>query len=763
MLNRVADLVIAAPRVVLGICLVLVVAGGIYGRDTAGRLSPAGYEVGGSESTEAQTVLAEQFDTGPANLILLATVSDETVAAGGAAPGGVDGRQARDDGLLLVERLSAITGVEDVASYWTSGVSQLRSDDGTRALVTARIVASEDGVYDRVEQIREEFAGQAGTLEVAIGGSAAANLEIVEESERDLLRAELIAIPITTIIMLLVFRSVVAALLPLVVSAVAVVGTAAVLKAMSEVTLVSIFALNLTTALGLGMGVDFSLFSISRFREERAAGADNETALRTMVNRSGRSIMFSGMTTAATLAALLLFDYPLLRSLAIAGFAVVILATLGALLALPATIAILGDRIDRFQLRGAEPTAVEQGWWYRTAERVMRHPRLTAVVVVGILLLLGTPFLRAQFGIPDDRALPSTSQARQVADQVRAEFDGSAFGAMAAVAPEYSAQGDTDSTAAAGAGVDVEAVDRNDDLTAYAAAVSSVDGVARVETVTGVYQGGDRVAETPTPDRFVAAEGVWLSVVPAVEPISGEAERMVASIRELPAPATFLLGGESARLVDNKAEIESKLVPVGIWVVTVVGLLLYWSFGSVLVPIKAVALNLLSLTAAFGVIVWIFQDGRFSGLLGFTPTGLTDGQTPVLIFCIAFGLSMDYEVFLLSRIKEEWDRTGDTARSVAFGLQRTGGIITAAAVLMAVVFLSFASGHVTFIQMVGVGLAVAIVTDATLVRTFLVPAFMAIAGRFNWWPSDRPGDSVARTVVVEPSALARVSSGGIEL
>jgi RND superfamily putative drug exporter len=268
-----------------------------------------------------------------------------------------------------------------------------------------------------------------------------------------------------------------------------------------------------------------------------------------------------------------------------------------------------------------------------------------------------------------------------------------------------------------------------------------VDGVARVETTTGVYVAGSEVGPSINPDGFLADGGAWISIVPAIEPVSAAAETMVAELRSIPAPAAFAVGGESARLVDNKAEIRSKLVAVAAWVFVVVGLLLYLSFGSILIPVKAVVLNLLSLTAAFGAIVWIFQDGRLTGLLGFTPTGLTDAQTPVLIFCIAFGLSMDYEVFLLSRIKEEWDRTGDTRRSVAVGLQRTGGIITAAAVLMAVVFLSFASGRVTFIQMVGIGLALSIIADATLVRTFLVPAFMAVAGRWNWWSPTltRPG------------------------
>ncbi len=342
MLNRIADLVIGAPKAVLGACLILVVLGGAYGRDTASQLSPAGYEVGGSESTEALDVLATQFDTGPANLLLLVSAS---------APQGVDSAEVAVEGLHLGDRLATFEDVADITSYFETGAPQLRSESGDQALITARIVASEEEIYDRAEEIRTELAGVSGPIEVTVGGSAAANLEIVEESESDLLRAELIAIPLTTIIMLLVFRSVVAALLPLVVSAVAVVGTAAVLKGMSEVTLVSIFALNLTTALGLGMGVDFSLFTISRWREERAAGADNEQALRITINRVGRSVLFSGLTTAATLAALLLFDYPLLRSLAIAGFAVVLLAIVGALFALPATIALLGDRVDKYQIR----------------------------------------------------------------------------------------------------------------------------------------------------------------------------------------------------------------------------------------------------------------------------------------------------------------------------------------------------------------------------------------------------------------------------
>ena len=718
-----ARLVTRSPRTVLAIAVAAVALAAVYGRDAPGQLSPAGYEVTGSESTRAAEVLADEFDTGPANLVVLAT------APNGA---GVDDGPVAADGLALTEAVVDQVGVADAVSYWETGAPQLRSVDGRQALVVARIVADEEAVYDLAEAIRSNLSGSFGSLDVAVGGSGPMNLDIVDESERDLLRAELLAIPITTIILLVVFRSVVAALLPLIVSAVAVAGTAAALKGLSEVTLVSIFALNLTTALGLGMGVDYSLFLLSRWREERAGGAAATPAVAAALVAAGRPILFSGLTTAATLAALLLFDYPLLRSLAIAGFVVVILAAAGALLALPAAMVLLGDRIDTWSVRRPPNRPVEEGWWYRMAGRVMARPLLVIATTVTVLLVLGAPFLRARFGLPDDRVLPPSSEARQVADELRANFDANEFGALAAVAPRWE-----------------QAADGRAAGERYALAVSELAGVERVETETGVYADGALVAPSPRPDRFTSPDGRWFSIVPGVEPISGAAEDLVAAVRAQPAPAEVLVGGESARLVDNKAEIAAKLPLVLAWVVVAISVLLYRSFGSVVLPIKAFVLNLLSLTAAFGAIVWIFQDGRLSGVLGFTPTGLTDAQTPVLIFCIAFGLSMDYEVFLLSRIKEEWDATGDTRRAVAVGLQRTGGIITAAAILMAVVFLAFASGNVTFIQMVGVGLALSIVMDAAVVRTLLVPAFMVVAGRWNWWAPGAGGGGIGRTGVAE--------------
>ena len=709
MLSIIARLVAARPRAILITAGILVALGAGYGATAATQLSPAGYEVPGSEATRAAELLADEFDAGTANVVLLLTTA---VTEGGSAP--IDSGQSRQDAAAVAATLRSIDNVGEVVSYWETGAPQLRSATGDQALISARIIGDEDLVYDRVDEIRDAFDEPVGTLAVDVGGSGAVNLEVVEQSERDLLRAEMLVIPLTTIIMLIVFRSVVAALLPLIVSAIAVVGTAVVLRAMSEVTLVSIFALNLTTALGLGMGIDYSLLLISRWREEREAGAEPTGAVATAVTVAGRSIFFSGLTTAATLAALLLFDYPLLRSLALAGFVVVLLATLGALVVLPAAMVLLGERVEAWSIRRPEPKPITEGRWYRLTHAVMKRPGPVIVVTVLFLLWLGMPFLRADFGIPDDRVLPEDANSRVVADAVRADFDAREFATIAVVMPD-------------GASVEVA------DQAAYATALSETTGVSRVETAAGAFSDGALLGPVPEPARFTSQDALWFSLVPSVEPVSAEGEAIVQAIRAADAPRDVLVGGEPARLVDNKAEIAAKIPWVLVWIAVVIFGLLYWSFGSILIPIKAILLNLLSLTASFGAIVWIFQDGRLSDLLRYTPTGLTDAQTPILMFCIAFGLSMDYEVFLLSRIKEEWDRSGDPRESVAVGLQRTGGIITAAAVLMAIVFLSFATGSVTFIQMVGLGLALSILVDALIVRALLVPAFMAVAGRWNWW------------------------------
>jgi RND superfamily putative drug exporter len=493
------------------------------------------------------------------------------------------------------------------------------------------------------------------------------------------------------------------------------------------VTDVSIFALNLTTALGLGLAIDYSLLFVSRYREERAKGHEPNLAVVRTVGTSGRAIVFSGFTVAVSLGALLLFPVSFLRSFAYAGVGVVLMAVIGAVVVLPAMMAALGDNVDRLTIRrkaaaAAEERPLEQSFWYRVATAVMRRPIPVAGAVIALLLILGLPFLHLATGTSDERVLPTTAAARQVGDAIRTNYTSKDAGAVSIVFPGLTA------ASVAPGGPQAAAMD------AYAATLSRLHGVSRVDSATGIYVAGVKLTADPAlTSREATPNGPWVSVVPTDEPMSAAGEQLVQAVRATPAPAETLVGGAAAQVVDLKAGIVSKLP----WALGVIALatfvLLFLSFGSVLVPIKALILNTLSLTATFGAMVWIFQDGHGSGLLNFTETGLLDLTMPILMFCIAFGLSMDYEVFLLSRIKEEHDRTGDNERAVAVGLARTGRIITAAAITISVVFLAFATSSITFIKLFGIGLTLAVVMDATIVRATLVPAFMKLAGEANWW------------------------------
>ncbi len=420
---------------------------------------------------------------------------------------------------------------------------------------------------------------------------------------------------------------------------------------------------------------------------------------------------------AVSLSALLVFPQYFLRSFAYAGIAVVLLAMAGAIVALPALLAIVGHRIDSLRvLRRRGPKPEEDGFWYRTATRVMRHPVPVAIGVVAVLLLLGSPFLRVQFGTPDDRVLPESAPSREVSAILRTDFEGDASESFPVVVTGIA--GDVDGA-----------------LAGVAERVSALAGVARVETSTGTFAGGalDATAEADAA-RYARAGSGWMSVVPTFAMASSDGERLVSDIRSLDTDdGDVLVGGPAAELVDTKASIVERL-PLAIGLIVVATfVLLFLLAGSVLVPIKALVLNVLSLTATFGAMVWIFQDGHLGDWLGFTATGAVDTSVPILMFCIAFGLSMDYEVFLLSRIKEEHDRTGDNDHAVALGLERTGRIVTTAALLLSVTFFAFGTSGVSFIKMFGIGLGIAVLIDAFIIRGTLVPAFMKLAGEANWW------------------------------
>jgi putative drug exporter of the RND superfamily len=747
MLERLAAGVVRRRLLVLAVTAVLVVAAGVFGSGVFGAVKVGGFTNPDAESSRAARLLTERFGQGNPNLVFVVT----------AHSGGVDSPAVAAAGRTLTERLSADPRIDFAASYWTLGAAPpLRSRGGDRALVLARIGGDDNEAIHWLSDHRTQYQGDRGPVTVAISGITAAYEEVSRTVESDLGLAERIAFPITALGLLVVFGSAVAAGLPLVVGIIAILATLAVLHALALVTNVSIYSVNLTTALGLGLAIDYSLFVVSRYREElhglssastagglssassagglssassagglssasSAGGPAHHQAVIRTVMTAGRTVLFSAVTVAASLAALFVFPFYFLRSFAYAGMVVVAVAALATVTTLPALLAVLGPRVDRLAIRRRRPDGpLGGGFWHRLASAVMRRPVPSAAAVVAVLLLLGVPFLGVAFGYPDDRVLPKEADARRAADIIRTEFASQEQAGLGVVA---SSLGPDDAR-----------------LPGYASTLSTLPGVARVDSAAGSFVAG-RLAlpaspEAPAFARFrsgTGAQGTWINVVPSVEPLSGAGERLAQGVRRAPSPVPVLVSGQSAEMVDTKASLGHRLPLAGGIIAAVTLIVLFLMFGSLLVPAKAVVLNLLSLTATFGAMVFIFQDGHGSGLLHFTATGSLLVTMPILMFCIAFGLSMDYEVFLLSRIKEQHDRGAGTTESVATGLEQTGRIVTAAAALLAVVFLSFASSGISFMKLFGVGLTLAVLMDATLVRGVLVPAFMRLAGEANWW------------------------------
>ena len=728
MLTRFARLSTNHARAVVIAAVVMFALAGAVGGGVADHLTSGGFDDPSSESERADDALAERFDTGVPNLLLLVTarngdVDDPAVAAAGQA---------------LTDQLASEHGVADVVSYWSEGnAPPLRSDNGNRALVVARVEGTDDQVEDRVTELApryERWAGAGGgsaAVDVEVGGFAEVYHEVGDTIEEDLLRAETIALPITLVLLILVFGSVVAASLPLVIGVMSIVGTFLVLRVLAGLTDVSIYALNLTTALGLGLAIDYSLFVVSRYREELRAGYAPRVAVTRTVRTAGRTVAFSALTVAASLCATLVFPIAFLRSFAYAGVAVALLAGLFSVVVLPAILFLLGHRVNALTLWRRSVNPPEEGFWHRVATVVMRRPIPIATAVVAFLLVLGAPFLGLRLSSPDDRVLPESADVRQVHDVLREEFSSEEAGALSVVAPDAP-------NAVPGL--------RNQ-IDAYATRLATMPSVARVDAATGTYCGaglaeqlgcepGQLVLPPDSSPRYAgfSADGAtYLSVIPSVEPMSPAGEDLVHDIRNADAPWDVLVTGQSASLIDTNQSLFDRLPWALGLVAAITTVLLFMMFGSVVIPAKAIVLNVLSLTATFGAMVWIFQDGHLSGLLDFTATGSLNAAMPILMFCIAFGLSMDYEVMLLSRIKEEHDNGADSVRSVAVGLERTGRIVTAAAVLIAVVMIAFATSRVSFIKLFGVGLTLAVLTDAFLIRGTLVPAFMRLAGDWNWW------------------------------
>ncbi|MCV7419727.1 MMPL family transporter [Mycobacterium yunnanensis] len=710
------------------------VAAAVFGIPVAKSLSAGGFQDPNAESSQAGRLLTDKFGQGDMQMLLTVT-----------APAGVRSPAAADVAADVVTRLKQSPHVAEVTSAWTlppAAAAQLTSKDGTSGLIVAGITGGETDAQKYAQELSDALTQDREGVTVRTGGLAMVYAQITSQTQRDLLLMESIAIPLSFLVLVWVFGGLVAAALPMVVGGLAIVGSMSVLRLITLGTDVSIFALNLSTALGLALAIDYTLLILSRYRDELADGVPRDQALIRTMSTAGRTVLFSATTVALSMAAMLLFPMYFLKSFAYSGVATVGFAAAAAVIVTPAAIWLLGDRLDgldvrrplRRLFRRGEPavTPVERIFWYRSTKAVTRHAVPVGLVVVVLLLALGAPFLGVRWGFPDERVLPTSASAHQVGDQLRTDYAEDSSTTVAVVIPDAT-------------GLAPEALGR------YAADLSKVPDVASVSAPTGTFVGGARVGP-PSAATGVADGSAFLSVASTAPLFSDASENQLDALHAVSGPGgrEVALGGVAQINRDSVQAITTRLPWVlGLIAVITFGLLFLLT-GSVTLPLKAVALNVLSLTAAFGALVWIFQDGHLNAL-GTTPTGTLVANMPVLLFCIAFGLSMDYEVFLVARIREYWlglrsngDATPsglraiaaareDNDEAVALGLARTGRVITAAALVMSISFAALMAAEVSFMRMFGVGLTLAVLVDATLVRMVLVPAFMHVMGGWNWW------------------------------
>ena len=682
MLDRLAHLANRRPRRMLAGAAVFFVVAAVLGGSVADHLQPYGADDPSSESVQLRRDLERTtgIQTSAGIVALVST------------PSGVRSPAARERVARVTAMLRRDRDVGRVTSFYDARDRAYVARDGRSTYVAASFRAMSDtAVRDAAERLEKRFDGVPG---VRLGGQAVGFSEVNRTVESDLRRAELIAFPLLLVLSLLFFRSLVAALLPLLVGALAIVGTFLGLRVAGEIGSVSIFALNLVTGLGLGLAIDYSLFIVSRYREELAAVGPGVEALRRTMATAGRSVLFISLTVAAALASLLVFPQRFLYSMGIGGTMVALIAAAIALLVLPAVLALLGPRVNalapRWLQRASERDARpdERGAWYRLSRFVMRRPAPVAAASAALLIALGIPFLSINFTSVDASVLPKSSNSRQVYETLRAEFPPNRDAPIVIAA-------------------------ENRDVRSVARRVAALPGVVGV-----------------TPPRPV---GDGRAVIWAYSPAGSFSDRGQALVRDVRALPGTQVGGQTAEFIDRKASLAAHL-PIALLIVagaTIV--VLFLMTGSIVLPIKALAMNVLTLSAAFGLLVLIFQDGRLEGPLGYTSQGALELTQPVLLFAVAFGLSTDYGVFLLGRIKEARDRGANDREAVAIGLERTGRIVTAAALLFCVAIGAFATSQIIFIKELGVGTALAVLIDATIVRALLVPALMEMLGRWNWW------------------------------
>jgi uncharacterized membrane protein YdfJ with MMPL/SSD domain len=682
MFRYLASLATRRGRAVVLFSVVFFIAAGALGAGVADRLDPYGADDPDTESVKADDRLDAAGFNETGAIVLIDNVD-------------VESNKGRERVQSYARQIAADPEVGEVSSFYSTGSRAFVSRDADATYLSVRFTTlDDDAEQDAATRIVDELDGEPG---VTVGGSAVASEQVNSQVEEDLRTAELYAFPLLFLLSLLFFRSLVAALLPLVVGAVTIVSTLLMLTVASELTSVSIFALNLVTGLGLGLAIDYSLFMVSRYREEIARTGPGLEAMRRTMATAGRTVLFSAVTVAGALAGLLVFPQRFLYSMGLGGLLVALIAAAIALIVLPAILALLGKRVNAlapaFLQSRAERDArpMEHGFWYRLSRTVMRVPGRIAVATAALLIALGIPFLSIEFTTVDARVLPTSAGARQVDDALRTEF------------PPYrttplrlAVQGDER---------DAQRIARN---------------AARTEGVAAV--------NPPTELRG----GVWaVEAVSSSEALTEEGQDLAERLRDI--PGDVLVTGDSAHFVDLQDSLVDHLPLVLLIVAGATIVALFLMTGSVVLPITQLLMNVLGLSAVFGILVLIFQDGRFEGLLGYTSQGALEPTQLLLLFAVSFGLSTDYGVFLLSRIKEARDSGASDSEATAIGLERTGRIVTAAAVLFAIAIGAFVTSEIVFIKQLGLGTAIAVLIDALIIRSLLVPSLMELLGKWSWW------------------------------
>ncbi|MGA9371207.1 MAG: MMPL family transporter [Solirubrobacterales bacterium] len=687
MFNGLASLAQRRGRRVVIFAAVFFAVAGAFGGGVASKLAPYGADDPATESVKAGDRLnADGFRQ--TSVIVLAQGVSPTSPAG-------QRRIAQ-----LEAQLKRNPAVSTVTSYLETHSPDFVSRGGDTTYIAVSLKPTDDKEQqDAAQAIADNLDGQPG---ISVGGIALAQEQVNKQVEKDLRMAELLAFPILFLLSLLFFRSGVAALLPLLIGGLAIVSTFLALRIANEVVDVSIFALNLTTGLGLGLAIDYSLFIVSRYREEIAKSGPGAAAMRRTMNTAGRTVLFSSITVAVALASLTVFPQRFLYSMGLGGALVALLASLIALTVLPAVLALLGNRVNAlapaFLQRRAErdATVTESGFWYRLSRFVMRRPIPVATATAALLIVLGIPFYSLKFTSVDAQVLPESASARQVDNVMRAEFPPFHDTPVLAIVEHATPPS----------------------LSAVRRQLAGAQGIAEVQPPIQL-AGGDAVIQAYQSESY----------------ISDQSRNAIKDIRGLPAPdgSTVLVGGAAAHFVDLQSSLASH-GPIALAIVIVATLIvLFLMTGSVVLPVKQLVMNALNLSAVFGIMVLVFQDGRLEGLLDYRGQGALEQTMPILLFAVVFGLSTDYGVFLLSRIKEARDNGASDSECVAIGLERTGRIVTAAALLFAIAIGAFATSKIIFIKENGVGTALAVLIDASLIRALLVPSLMELLGRWNWW------------------------------